>query len=240
MTNTSKNLSANTNSMKTGTNVMNLEMDMMGPASDRMEGQGLSGALALIADFYDSCKYGCEGTEGYRKSTDLVKLTRIFEDLREQGFIHPDRTVFVDLGCADGRVNVLASYFVKVSIGIEIDQAILDEFPYRFETLLPCLEAMGLPRPPDNLFLTPGSSLDDKTYSHIQKCVGCGFGEIDLFYTYITLHDLFGEKIAAEARPGALYLVYGFNRVLPSYDGLELLLPDVAGQGIAALYRKKG
>ena len=62
------------------------------------------------------------------------------------------------------------------------------------------------------------------------------FNQIDLFYTYITLHDLFGAKIAAEAKSKALYLVYGFNKILPHYQGLKLLIPDLASQGIVALY----
>jgi hypothetical protein len=44
--------------------------------------------------------------------------------------------------------------------------------------------------------------------------------------------------IASSAKKGAHYLVYGFSRVLPRYEGLEVVIPDVASQSIAALYRK--
>ena len=30
--------------------------------------------MALIADYFDGCRFGYEGVEGYRKSTDLFKL----------------------------------------------------------------------------------------------------------------------------------------------------------------------
>jgi hypothetical protein len=58
------------------------------------------------------------------------------------------------------------------------------------------------------------------------------------FYTYITLHEVLAEKITPEAKPGALYLVYGFSRILPRYDHLEVMIPDLGSQGMAALYRK--
>jgi hypothetical protein len=195
--------------------------------------------ISLIADFYGGCKYGCEGWEGFRKSTDLHKFAKCAEELLACGVFHPDRTVFADLGCADGRVNVLLSYFVKISIGIEIDQDILDEYPSQKKDLDSAIQRADLIASPSNIFLFNGSSLEDSTYQRLLESTGIRYTEIDLFYTYITLHDLFAEKISREAKGGALYLVYGFNKVLPRYDGLELLAPDVAGQGVAALYVKK-
>ena len=85
-----------------------------------------------------------------------------------------------------------------------------------------------------------GNGVEDEaaTYQQIASMINVQFEEIDLFYTYITLHDLFGAKIAAAAKPKALYLVYGFSKILPSYQGLEILIPDVASEGIMALYGK--
>jgi hypothetical protein len=181
----------------------------------------LSQTLAFIADFYDGCKFGCEGVEGYRKSTDLQKFAHCILDLGDHGLLDPRHTSFVDLGCADGRVNVMMSYAVRKSIGIEIDAEILAEFA-----------------PPENIEVFHGSSLEEETYARISEKTGVLLGDIDFFYTYITLHDLFGEMIAQKAKPGALYMVYGFSKILPRYDGMELLLPDVGSQGIAALYKK--
>ena len=195
-------------------------------------------ALAVLVDFFNACRVGYEGCEGYRKSTDPVKLLASMREIEHQGLIQRDRTVFLDLGCADGRVNLLVSPFVKWSLGIEIDPIIVAEYEPRRHELEDRLRRAGLPLPADNVRILLGDSLDEATYERFAESCGVRFEDVDLFYTYITLHDLFGEHIAARAREGALYLVYGFNRILPRYDGLELVIPDVAAQGIMALYRK--
>jgi hypothetical protein len=207
-------------------------------ASEPEKDDRLTRTLALIGSYYNGCKFGVQGHEGYRKSTDLEKLAACVRELVAQGLLDPDRTVFTDLGCADGRVNVLMSYFVRRSIGIEIDPDILSEYEPRKEALLEQIGQANLERPPENIALFRGSSLDDSLYRHILEATGIRFGDMDVFYTYITLHELFAGKIRRDAKDGALYLVYGFHRVLPSYPGLEVLNPDVAGQGIAALYVK--
>ena len=203
-----------------------------------MDNSRLSKTIDLIAIYYDGCKVGYVGHEGYRKSTDLVKFARCIDELVGLGLIDPNRTLFLDLGCADGRVNVLMSYFVKLSVGIEIDPEILAEYNQRKEEVGDKLREADLIQPVDNITLFRGNSLEAATYEQIENTINLRFEEIDIFYTYITLHDLFGAKIAAEAKPKALYLVYGFNKILPRYQGLELLIPDLASQGIVALYGK--
>ena len=203
-----------------------------------MDKPRLSKTVDLIARYYDGCKVGYVGHEGYRKSTDLVKFARCIEELLRLGHIDPNRSLFLDFGCADGRVNVLMSYFVKVSAGIEIDPEILAEYKPRKEELDRRLHRANLIQPSTNIALFPGNSLEAATYEGIESTTNLRFDEIDIFYTYITLHDLFAAKIAAEAKPKALYLVYGFNKILPHYQGLELLIPDLASQGIVALYGK--
>jgi len=194
--------------------------------------------LAVIAAFYDDRKYGVQGFEGYRKSTDLEKLTRCVLDLTDRCLLRADKTDFLDLGCADGRVNVLISYFVRRSIGIEIDSEILAEYTPRVAELQERLMIEGLLLPRENIVLLQGSSLEHGVQERMYRETEVRFSDVDLFYTYITLHDLFAEEIVHKAKEGALYLVYGFNRVLPRYAGLELLIEDVGGEGIAALYRK--
>jgi hypothetical protein len=203
-----------------------------------MDNLRLSQTVDFIARYYDNCKFGYVGHEGYRKSTDLVKFARCIDELVNLGFIDPNSTLFLDLGCADGRVNVLMSYYVKLSMGIEIDPEILAEYNPRKEQLGYKLGRANLIQPIDNIVLLLGNSLEAATYEQIESTINVRFAEIDIFYTYITLHDLFGAKIAAEAKPKALYLVYGFNKILPRYQGLELLIPDLASQGIVALYGK--
>ena len=203
-----------------------------------MDDLRLRQTLACITDFYNSCKIGYVGHEGYRKSTDLVKFARCIDELVSLGFIDPNSTLFLDLGCADGRVNLLMSYFVKRSVGIEIDPEILAEYSQRKRELTLRLQYKNLLQPPDNISVFQGNSLEAATYQQIASTINVPFEEIDLFYTYITLHDLFGAKIAKEAKSKALYLVYGFSKILPRYQGLEILNPDVASQGIMALYGK--
>ena len=198
----------------------------------------LDKTISVVAEFYDGCKVGYQGFEGYRKSTDLAKLGRCVAHLVADGFLVPGRTTFTDLGCADGRVNVLMSYFVRQSVGIEIDGEILAEYFPRLAELKARLKRANLPLPADNMFLLRGDSLEGSTYDRILAATGLRFADMDLFYTYITLHDLFAEKIAREAKKGALYMIYGFSRILPRYDGLELLVPDLGAQGIVALYGK--
>ena len=203
-----------------------------------MDDVRLRQTVACIADYYNGCKVGYVGHEGYRKSTDLVKFARCIDELVSMGYIEPQHTTFLDLGCADGRVNILMSYFVKRSVGIEIDPEILAEFNPRKNELTQRLQSENLLQPPDNISLFNGNSLEVTTYEHIENTTNIRFEDIDLFYTYITLHDLFAAKIADEAKAKAFYLVYGFSKILPRYQGLELLIPDVASQGIVALYGK--
>ena len=108
----------------------------------------LAETLAPIAAFFDGCRFGYEGSEGYRKSTDLYKFLRCIQELEASGWLHPQRTVFADLGCADGRMNILVSYFVRLSIGIEIDAEILAEFGPRKDELYSRLEQAELASPP--------------------------------------------------------------------------------------------
>jgi hypothetical protein len=165
-----------------------------------MDNHRLSKTVDFIARYYDRYKVGYVGHEGYRKSTDLVKFARCIDELVSLGLI--------DLGCADGRVNVLMSYFVKLSVGMEIDPQILAEYNPRKEELGYKLRRANLIQPINNIVLFEGNSLEASSFKQIESTVNVRFDQIDLFYTYITLHDLFGAKIAAEAKPKALYLVY--------------------------------
>jgi len=205
-----------------------------------MKSNNLRRTIELTANYFDGRKVGCFGNAGYRKTTDLSKFSACIEDLTNSGIVRPRDTVFTDIGCGDGRVNLMMSYFVRLSIGVEIDAEILCEYGPRKNELICLLKREGAVLPPENISLILGNSLDDRTFDEIRSRTGVDFVDVDLFYTYITLHDLFAEKIAERGRPGACYLVYGFSRVLPAYESLELVNPDVGAQAIAALFRKKG
>jgi hypothetical protein len=52
------------------------------------------------------------------------------------------------------------------------------------------------------------------------------------------MHKEFAELIAQKAKRGAVFMIYGLERVLPKLDGLRLLTPGELIQGIIALYQK--
>ena len=84
--------------------------------------ENIKKTLLKAAHFYDRKKVGDVGFLGFRRSTDLQRLIRCIDQLIDQGMLIPERSLFLDMGCADGRVNVLLSYLVKISIGIELDE----------------------------------------------------------------------------------------------------------------------
>jgi hypothetical protein len=42
-----------------------------------------------------------------------------------------------------------------------------------------------------------------------------------------------------KAKPGALFMVYGLEKIIPRLPGLRLLTPERPLEGIIALYRKR-
>jgi len=69
----------------------------------------------------------------------------------------------VDLGYADGRVNVMMSYVVWKSI--EIDANILAEFAPMKDKLTSKIQEACLIPPPDNIAVFHGNFLEDATYA---------------------------------------------------------------------------
>lgn len=192
-----------------------------------------------IARFFDDIKIGYTGHSGYRKTTDLFVFSEACHELMKKNLLSPDKTVFLDLGCGDGRVNLFMSYFVRYSIGIELEDFIYDEYPLRRAELEKYLKDNNLIPLPQNIFILHGNSLSDQVHQELFNQTGLTLEDVDIFYTYITLHDAFADLILRKGKHGALYMVYGFNAVLPRYDGFSLLDPDLGRQGFIALYRKE-
>ena len=95
----------------------------------RGEGQNeIKNALTGVARFYDRRKVGDVGSLGFRRSSDLTRLASCLPALVEKGTLRPGSTLFLDMGCGDGRVNLLLSYLVKKSVGIELDEWTLDGY----------------------------------------------------------------------------------------------------------------
>jgi len=195
-------------------------------------------SLEAVADFYDARKVGDVGPLGFRRSSDLHALLSCLYQLHARGLLN-ENCSFLDMGCADGRVNVLMSYFVKVSVGIEIDQWILDEYGPLRKELNQILQSKGLLLPPPNIHLFHGDASDPQVYRRIKEATGKLFNQFDFFYTYLVMHEEFSQFISQKAKSGAIFMVYGLGGVLPRYQGLELLKDLSPMDNILGLYRKR-
>ncbi|MCP4666645.1 MAG: hypothetical protein GY849_09775, partial [Deltaproteobacteria bacterium] len=195
----------------------------------------LKKTLARIARFYDQRKVGDVGPLGFRRSTDLKRLLACLDRLLDEGIVKPRETLFLDLGCADGRVNILLSYLVRISAGIELDAWTFEEYgPLRAE-VEGALKAEGLLALPENTFLFQGDSTDEAVHEAIRSETGVPFREFDLFYTYLVMHEEFAGLIAEKGKKGAIFMVYGFQKILPRYKGFRLLDHISPMEGILAL-----
>ncbi|MBN1847454.1 MAG: hypothetical protein JW932_02615 [Deltaproteobacteria bacterium] len=194
--------------------------------------------IEAVARFYDHKMVGHLGPLGFRRSTDLTRLVECLCHLIHQGFLLPGKSLFLDMGCGDGRVNVLLSYLVQSSIGIELDEWTLDEYIPLKKELDDLLQGRSLLIPPDNIHLFHGDSLDKGLQETILKKTGLGFHDFHLFYTYLTMHEEFAALIAQKARKGAVFMVYGLDKIIPRFKGLTLLTPDKPLAGVIALYQK--
>jgi hypothetical protein len=194
--------------------------------------------LQAVAGFYDQRKVGDVGFLGFRRSTDLTRLVACLDRLIDQEILIPGKSLFLDMGCADGRVNVLLSYLVKVSVGIELNEWIMDEYLGLRTNLEAYLQEDNLCLAPDNIFLFQGNSMDDTVHESITMDTGVRFDEFDLFYTYLTMQEEFAGLIARKAKKGSVFMVYGLGKILPQFDGLRLLTKRPL-EGILALYQKE-
>jgi hypothetical protein len=195
-------------------------------------------SLHKVAAFFDARKVGDVGSLGFRRSTDLLSLLGCLRGLMEEGRLIPGRSSFLDLGCADGRVNVMMSYLVKTSVGVELDEWTLEEYEPLKKALLEEMNREDLRPPPNNIFLFHGDSTDKRTHQDIIRKTGLSLSQFDLFYTYLVMHEEFARLIADRAKKGALFMVYGLDRILPRYEGLRLLSSPRPPGGMVAVYQK--
>lgn len=202
-----------------------------------MISSSLTHTLPRVARFYDQRKVGDAGALGFRRSSDLGKLLACIGRMLEEQFLVPQGSLFLDMGCADGRVNVLLSYLLKSSVGVELDEWTLDDYPPLLAQLKIRLEAEHLPLPPKNIRLFQGNVMDSSLHQTIRKETGIGIGDFDLFYTYLTMQAEFAALIARKAKRGAIFMVYGLGKILPRWDGMTLLTEPPL-EGILALYKK--
>jgi hypothetical protein len=201
--------------------------------------QEMEETLCRIARFYDQRKIGDLGCLGFRRPSNLARLVSCLSSMIRSRLLVPGVSSFLDMGCADGRVNVLLSYLTKVSVGVELDEWTLDEYFGLRRKLDSTLEKEGLPLPSQNIFLFHGDSMDPALHERVRHKTGLGFDAFDLFYTYLTMQEEFAGLIRQKAKKGALFMVYGLERILPRFPGLSLLTSGNPLEGILALYRKE-
>ena len=195
--------------------------------------------LDTVSEFFDHRKVGNVGPLGFRRSTDLKILLACLDRLLNKELLIPGKSKFMDLGCADGRVNLLLSYLTKLSVGIELDEWTLDEYGPLRDDLAKTLGEDGLILPPDNVFLYHGDSTDENLHRRVEGETGSGIKDFDLFYTYLVMHEEFAGFLKDRAKEGALFLVYGLNKIMPTYPGFRLLKELSPIEGILAVYRKE-
>jgi len=198
----------------------------------------LERTLLQVTEFYDGRKVGDVGHLGFRRSSDLSKVLSCLKTMIGQVLFVPADAHFLDMGCADGRVNVLMSYLAKTSVGIELDEWTLDDYGPLRKELDALLTEKGLLLPPKHIFLYHGDSMDESLHDRVHHETGVPFDQFDLFYTYLTMQEEFAELIARKAKPGALFMVYGLEKILPRFTGLQLLTPERSLEGVIALYQK--
>jgi hypothetical protein len=198
----------------------------------------LEETLQQVVEFYDRRKVGEVGHLGFRRSSDLSKVLACLKTMMGQGHFEPGINHFLDMGCADGRVNVLLSYLAKTSVGVELEEWTLDEYRPLREELNALIAERGLVPPRRNIFLFHGDSTDESLHDRVEHEAGVHFDQFDLFYTYLTMQAEFAELIVRKARPGALFMVYGLEKIIPRVPGLRLLTPEHPFEGIIALYQK--
>jgi hypothetical protein len=197
----------------------------------------LSDTLRFVARFYDRRKVGDLGALGFRRSTDLKRLLACITHMLRMQWLIPGKSLFFDMGCADGRVNVLLSYLAGLSVGVELDEWTLDEYTPLREKLRTALQMERLLPLPANISLFHGDAMDSSLHAAIKERTGAGLDDFDLFYTYLTMQEEFAGLINRKAKKGALFMVYGLERILPRWDGMTLLTEQPL-EGILALYRK--
>lgn len=195
--------------------------------------------LKAVAEFFDRQKVGNVGPLGFRRSTDLEILLACLDRLQDEKILIPGKSRFMDLGCADGRVNLLVSYLTRISVGIELDEWTLDEYGPLRDKLTDALENNGFLPPPNNIFLYHGDSTDENVHRRLKDETGTETADFDLFYTYLVMHEEFAAFLKDRAKSGSLFLVYGLNKIMPSYPGFQLLKELSPLEGILAVYRKE-
>ena len=160
--------------------------------------------MKLTADYFDGRKVGCFGNTGYRKTTDLSKFCACIEDLAASGIIRPRERRIRRPGVRRRQGESSDELFRQA---VDRDRNRFgNSFRIRTEekrTDFTSEEAKGRSCLPKIFSSSREARSTTRPLMRFGLRTGVDFGDVDLFYTYITLHDVFAEKIAERGRPGA-------------------------------------
>lgn len=198
----------------------------------------LSRNLLEVAAFFDERQVGDVGPLGFRRSTHLKTLLSCIDQLTQKEIVRPGKSAFLDLGCADGRVNLLFSYLTNISVGVELDDWTLDEYEDLLPELKKTLKAAGAGLPRNNIFLFHGDATDPAVHRKIARETGFELSDFDLFYTYLIMHEEYAAMLSEHAKKGSIYMVYGLDNIMPQYSGFRLMKEISPMEGVLALYEK--
>ncbi|RLB12746.1 MAG: hypothetical protein DRG39_01080 [Deltaproteobacteria bacterium] len=199
--------------------------------------KSLKKTLQRLAQFYDERKTGEDGRFGFRRSSDLMTLYQSLDAMLENGIISYKKSIFLDLGCADGRVNIFFSYVTRLSIGIEIDEWSLEEYKTLLAEASSLLKREGLILPPNNIYLYHGDAFDPLIYKKIKSDTGIGIEDFDIFYTYLFMYKEFGDILREKGKEGTIFMIYGTGDIIPHLEGF-LHINEASFPKNMAIYRK--
>ena len=168
---------------------------------------GIKNSLIKLSQFFDARRVGDVGPLGFRRSTNLTTLLACAERLIAENIIIPGQSAFLDMGCADGRVNLFFSYLMRVSVGVELDEWTLDEYDPLRRELLETLKTAGISPPNENVYLFQGDATDETVHGQIIHETGLDLADFDFFYTYLIMNEEFAHMLAEKAKKGAVYMV---------------------------------
>ncbi len=196
----------------------------------------LKKTLYQVAIFFDKRKVGEDGRFGFKRSSDLMTIYRSVDRMIEEGIIKPKESVFLDIGCADGRVNVFFSYLCKASVGIEIDDWSLDDYKILLEELVLELKKKRLLLPPKNIYLFHADATDLSTYGIIKQKTGFSIEDFDIFYTYLFMYEEIADLIRKRGKRSAILVIYGIGKIFPKIKDFEPVF-SYPLEGILGIYR---
>ena len=121
---------------------------------------------------------------------------------------------FLDAGCGDGRIVALASSMGIPAWGVESDEELVAMAKQNLINLYSLEVIKNTPA-----FVLQGDFCNNATYQNL----GTSFSHFGTIYNYDNNYDLLAQKIAGEASPHAIYILYSGDETTDSFSGLDLI-----------------